>query len=107
MFDLDQVNEYESLRKDDWVGFADVYLVKCYEESDADNKVDIPLYTKLVELDSKLGTNASEQLRSCINITTEWNFIKVFLVIGKGVLVYHQKVVKREFIQVWKRVHDS
>ena len=75
MFDFDQVYDCKSLKKGDWIGFADIYLNKCYEESDADNKLDIPLYTKLVELDSKLDTNASEQLRSCINITIVWDII--------------------------------
>ena len=77
MFDFDEVNEYERLRKNDWVGFADVYLDKCYEKSDGDNKVDIPLYEKLVELDTRLGTKVSEQLYQCLRSTTQLDIIKV------------------------------
>ena len=51
--DFEQVNEYESLRKPDFVGFADVYLNRCNKESDADVKADIVVYTKLAKLDTK------------------------------------------------------
>ena len=47
------------------------------KKSDADDKIDIPLYTKLVKLDTKLGTKVSEQLFKCLCSTTRLDIIKV------------------------------
>ena len=72
------MNEYESLRKEGLVGFAELYLRRCNKESKTwDDEIDIQVYTKFVELDSKLGTTASEQLRWCIEFTTRSDIIKV------------------------------
>ena len=56
------MTEYEKLRKDDYVGFADIYLQRCDKESKSENIADVQLYTKLVELDTRLGTTATKQL---------------------------------------------
>ena len=56
------MNEYECLRRDGWVGFAQVYLNQCYKESKSDDEIDEKIYNQLVELDTRLGTTASEQL---------------------------------------------
>ena len=40
-------------------------------------KADASIYRKLVQIDSKLGTSASEQLAHCLYNTTRWDFIKV------------------------------
>ena len=65
------------MRNDNWVGFAHVYLDRCNEESDAGVKADIVVYTKLAELDSRLGTTTSEQLYGCLLERTQWDIIKV------------------------------
>ena len=39
--------------------------------------IDIKVYKKLIELDTKLGTTVSEQLYGCLNRTTRLDIIKV------------------------------
>ena len=56
------MSEYESLRGDGLVGFTQVYLKQCYEESKSDDEIDKEVYNKIFELDTRLGTTASEQL---------------------------------------------
>ena len=80
MIDFEQVNEYESLRKKDYVGFADVYLKRCEEEfesSEFNYEIDEKMYTKLVKLDTRLGTTAGEQLFWCLYYTTRLDIIQV------------------------------
>ena len=67
----------ESLRKNKWVGFASFYLGRCQEKSKTGDKIDERIYAKLIELDTRLGTKASEQLYYCLNRTTRWDIIKV------------------------------
>ena len=69
--------EYESLRKVNYVGFAEVYLQRCANESKSGNEIDKDLYTKLVELDKRLGTTASEHLFDCVYRTLNLDIIKV------------------------------
>ena len=75
------MNDYEDLRKDGFDGYAHLYLQQCDETlsvlTKSDYTIDIQIYTKLVELDSKLGTPASDQLQCCLNFTTRSDFIKV------------------------------
>jgi len=59
------------------VGFAYVYLIRCEEESKSDDEIDIQVYTKLVELDSRLDTTAAEQLIYCVILTQRLDLIKV------------------------------
>ena len=73
--DFDQVHGYEGLRKD--VGFAHAYLSRCEKASRTDDEIDIQVYTKLMELDSRLGTTATEQLFYCVKITQRFDLIKV------------------------------
>ena len=77
IIDCDQVNENESVRKLNYVGWADYYLQKCHKKSKSDYEIDIKVYSKLVELDIRLGTTASEQLFACLNRTTRSDIIKV------------------------------
>ena len=77
MIDFEQVNEYKSLRKDELFGFAQVYLGRCNEESKSNDEVDKEVYAKLVELDTRLGTRASEQLFDSLYHTTRSDIIKV------------------------------
>ena len=65
------------MRKEDWVGFADVYLDRCDAESDSNEIIDIHVYKKLVDLDTKLGTTVSDQLYRCLCHTTRSDIIKV------------------------------
>ena len=76
--DFDQVNDFdENQRKNGWVGFANIYLDKCFKESETGNHMDIEIYKKLIELDTKLGTTQSEQLIEILDRTTRHDIIKV------------------------------
>ena len=77
MTDFEKVNEYESLRKKKWVGFAQVYLWRCNEESKSNDEIDKEIFSKLVELDTRLGTTAGEQLFGCVDHTLNLDIIKV------------------------------
>ena len=72
---FEAVTEYEDLKKKKYVGFAARYLDNF--ESKSHDQIDIHVYTKLVELDSRLGTTASEQLRWCLEFTSRSDIIKV------------------------------
>ena len=71
------MTEYEKLREDDYVGFAEVYLDRCDDELKLENIADIHLYTKLVELDTRLGTTATEQLFEGFYYSLRLDLIKV------------------------------
>ena len=58
-------------------GYADYYLVKCWNDSTKTNEADPSVYRQLVEIDSKLGTSTSTQLSCCLCWTTRWDIIKV------------------------------
>ena len=79
MIDFDQVDEYEDLRTKDFAGFADFFLQRFSQESQSDDEIDIELYTKLVELDTRLGTTATEQLFACLVQTMRLDIIKVLI----------------------------
>ena len=57
--------------------FAWLYLRRCNEESKSNDKINKEVYTKLVELETRLGTKASEQLYECLRYTTRSDIIKV------------------------------
>ena len=71
------MSEYVSLREANYVGFAHVYLQRCEKESKSNDGIDKEVYAKLVELDTRLGTTASEQLFECLQKTTRSDIIKV------------------------------
>ena len=77
MIDFDKVNEYEYLRKKNYVGFGEVYLKRCEEESKSNDEIDKEVYSKLVELDTRLGTTATDQLFVGIYYTLNLDIIKV------------------------------
>ena len=81
MNDFEQVSDYGGLKEDDgrWVGFAHKYLQRCKEKLQSDDEIDIDVYTQLVEVDSRLGSNASEQLLNCIRFSLRLDLIKVCL----------------------------
>ena len=69
---------YAGLREKHFGGFAHRYLRRrITQESKSDDQIDIQIYTKLVQLDSRLGTTALEQFKKCINITTRSDIMKV------------------------------
>ena len=59
------------------VGYADYYLVRCWNESKMVNEADASVYRQLVEIDTALGTAVSMQLWCCLSWTTRWDIIKV------------------------------
>ena len=71
---MEQVHE---LINDNFVGFASKYLERFDEESKSDREIDREIYSKLVQLDSRLGTRASDQLYKCLSLTTRSDIIKV------------------------------
>ena len=71
MFDYDVLREY------DYVGYVDYYLQECWNESELKNKADVAVYKQLLEIDSKLGTTQSEQLRICLVYSPRKDLIEV------------------------------
>ena len=71
-------NGYEELKKRGFVGFANRYLQTCVN-SKSDDEIDIQVYSELVQLDSKLGTPASEQLFRLLKHSLRMDLLKVSL----------------------------
>ena len=72
---MDEVEHDDRLRE--LVGYADYYLVRCWDESELKNKADVTIYKQLLEIDSKLGTTQSEQLAECVHNSLRIDLIKV------------------------------
>ena len=71
-------NEFDVLReKLGYVGYANYYIHNCWDESKLKNKADVKIYKQLLEIDSKLGTTQSEQLRWCLSYSPRKDLIKV------------------------------
>ena len=89
IMDFEQIDDYECLRNLTWVGFAHVYLFRCKNVFKTNDEIDIEVFTKLAQLDAKLGTTASEQLLECLRNTTRSDIIKVvnYKMIFKGVRI--------------------
>ena len=74
----DQENIYDELReKLGYVGYAHYYIRNCWDESELKNKADVEIYKQLLEIDSKLGTTQSEQLRWCLAFSPRKDLIEV------------------------------
>ena len=71
------MNDNAELKKTEFVGFADKYLRQFDKKSEADNEIDIQLYTTLVQLDSNLGTTAAEQLSVLVLYSLRLDLVKV------------------------------
>ena len=69
----------KELRKAGLYEFAHAYLDRCFAKARPDDEIDVEVYAKLVQLDSKLGTTASKQLDRCIFYTTRSDIIQVFI----------------------------
>ena len=86
-FDLKKYQDYDWIKnesiKNETIegyaieGYAEYYLLKCWNESEMNNEADATIYRQLVDIDSKLGSNASLQLWGCLSHTTRWDLIKV------------------------------
>ena len=75
---VDEFDQFKNINNKEVAGFASMYLLRCEVESKSDDEIDIRVYTKLVELDSRLGTTAAEQLFKCLE-HTRWDLIKVIV----------------------------
>ena len=75
--DLDRVNDNKFVKKRNYIGFAHVYVSQCHRESNSNNELNKELYSKLVQLDKRLGTRASNQLYECLSHTSRPDIIKV------------------------------
>ena len=72
------MNEFdENIKKNGFIGYASVYLWRCNQESKSHDKIHIDVFTRLAELDSKLGTTAAAQLLHILFHTTQFDIIKV------------------------------
>ena len=76
MIDLDEVNENECVKEANYIGFGHFYFQRNKESNQGDEN-DKEVYTKLVELDTRLGTPPTEQLFMCIYYTLDPDIIKV------------------------------
>ena len=70
------MNENECVKKANYDGFGHVYYQR-YKESKSEDEIDKEVYTKLVKLDTKLGTSPSKQLFMCIFFVLDPDIIKV------------------------------
>ena len=74
---MDQVDKHDKLREFGYIGYAEYYLSECWNESELKNKADLTVYKQLIEIDAKLGTTQSEQLRFCLRYSPRNDFIEV------------------------------
>ena len=72
---MEQVHELIT-GSENFVGFASKYLERFDEESKSDREIDREIYFKLVKLDTRRGTRASNQLYKCLLHTTRSDIIK-------------------------------
>ena len=72
-------NNFDVLRDEEhgFVGYANYYLKKCWNESELKNKADVTRYKQLLEIDSKLGTTQTEQLFECLLYSPRKDLIEV------------------------------
>ena len=74
---LEEEVDYDRMRLMKFKGYAEYYLSQYWNDSTKINEADLSTYRQLVDIDSKLGTNASLQLSGCLHWTTRWDLIKV------------------------------
>ena len=77
--------DFEEWKDDDWIrkttgqmGYAHYYLDECWNAPKRINEANATTYRKLVDIDSGLGMDASQQLFCCLWSTTRWDIIKVY-----------------------------
>ena len=62
-------------------GYADFYLMGCWNDSRNIIEADADIYKKLLDIDTVLGTKISYQLMSCLSWTTRSKLIKVWIIL--------------------------
>ena len=72
---MDEVNENKCVKKAKYVGFGHFYYQR-YKKSKPEDDIDEEVYSKIVELDTRLGTSPSEQLFMCV-FTLDLEMMKV------------------------------
>ena len=77
VFEESKYYNYNTLRSNDFLGYAELYLWHCNKESKSNDEIDIVVYKTLVELDARLGSTASEQLFKCVLYTSRFDIMKV------------------------------
>ena len=71
-------NKFEMLREElGYIGYADYYLEKCWNNTELKNEADVTVYKQLLEIDAKLGTTQNEQLFECVYSSLRIDLIKV------------------------------
>ena len=74
---FDDTVYYDQIRTMRGAGYAHQYLKECWNDLEMLNEADVSIYRQLVDIDSKLGTSASQQLHGCLSYTTRWDLIQV------------------------------
>ena len=74
---MDEVIENERVKNANYIGFAYLYFSRSNQELQSDNEIVKEVYTKLIELDTRLGTPPSEQLFHSILYTLDSDILKV------------------------------
>ena len=75
--DFAEINEYTKLINSGYAGFASVYLKRCNEEFKADDEIDMQVYKQLFDLDEKLGTTQTTQLKEILQYSLNLDILKV------------------------------
>ena len=71
-------NNFDVLRGElGYVGYANYYLRRCWNESELTNQADVAVYNQLLEIDSNLGATQSEQLHWCLLYSPRKDLIEV------------------------------
>ena len=77
-FDFEKWKDYDWITKENEdEGYADYYVMNCWNKAKKINEADASFYRQLVDIDSKLGTEHSKQLFCCLCWTSRWDIIKV------------------------------
>ena len=74
---LFQIIDFERVKRKPEGSYAGQYLYRCDKESKSDDEMDMQVFEHLSELDTKLGTPASEKLFSYLSYRARWDIIKV------------------------------
>ena len=69
--------DYDELRNDEYVGFAEYYLEQSWDKTALVNRADVKVYEELFKIDNELGTTISEQLRWCVFWSLRLDLVKV------------------------------
>ena len=77
--DITESINWNILRKKNYAGFADFYLVQTFDSSMLKNVADLIYFEKLVEIDLKLGARITEELSGCLVHAMRTDLIKVFV----------------------------